>query len=78
MRNTYFTRAELEESKAHVKGACAGAQDMFWSHTWQETQGHPGSQKGNRAEASFEAAHQEEETMAILDGCRTLAEAESE
>jgi hypothetical protein len=40
MRYIYFTRAVLKKSKAHVKGACAGAQDMFWSHTWQETPGH--------------------------------------
>jgi hypothetical protein len=45
-----------------------GAQDMFWTHIWQDTSAaHPNSQRDSRDEASVETAHQEEETMTILD-----------
>jgi hypothetical protein len=36
------------------------------------------SSRGLWDEASMEAAHQEEETMAFLERCRRLAEAKSE
>jgi hypothetical protein len=42
-----------------------------------ETPARPSSQS-SRDEASMEAAHQEEETTAILEGCRMLAKTESE
>jgi hypothetical protein len=51
---------------------------MFKCDIWQELPAHPSSQTDIRDEASVEAAQQEEETTAIRNGCRKLAEAESE
>jgi hypothetical protein len=51
---------------------CASAQDVSWPHICQETPASPNSGRGSRDEA----AHQEEETTAILERCARLAEAE--
>ncbi len=48
------------------------------AHIWQGTPAYWSSRRGSRDEASMGPAHQEEETTAILDRYRRLAEAESE
>jgi hypothetical protein len=61
-----------DRALAHIKLVRAGAWIMLGC---QPAPAHRGE---SRDEASVEAAHQEEETTAILDGSRRLAEADSE
>jgi hypothetical protein len=63
---------------AHSERVHAGAMDTSWPHIWQETPADTSFKGDGRGEASIEAAHWEEETMAILDRCGRLAETESE
>jgi hypothetical protein len=67
-----------DQAPAIIMEICTGAQEESCMDIWRGTPTHPSVQGSSRVEASMEAAHHEEETMAILGSCRRLAEAESQ
>ncbi len=67
-----------DQAPAHIGKVGTGAMATLLPHIWQGTLAYPTSHGDSREETQEEAAHQEEETIAVLDGCGRLAEAESE